>query len=157
MLKDIDIVLEDLRIRECIKEVSETGKIDKITEYVSDILNNSSNRIFMKFDEKYVELIYKILLRNTMKFKTYIEYPCNLGFADIYVVGNKEYTKHDIMIELKYIKKSECSDNILESKREEALAELNKYIKDDRINKENLIRYIVIFSGSEVKLLESIE
>ncbi len=111
----------------------------------------------MKFNEKYVELIYKILLRNTMKFKTYIEYPCNLGFADIYVVGNREYTKHDIMIELKYIKKSECSDNILESKREEALAELNKYIKDDRINKENLIRYIVIFSRSEVKLLESIE
>ena len=33
-----------------------------------------------------------------MKFKTYIEYPCNLGFADIYLVGNREYTKHDIMI-----------------------------------------------------------
>lgn len=91
-----------------------------------------------------------------MKFKTYIEYPCNLGFADIYVVGNREYTKHDIMIELKYIKKSDYNDILLESKKEEAKKQIEEYSKDDRIDKENLKKYVVIFVGNELKTLTEI-
>ena len=41
-----------------LKEIILEGKIDVISKYVEKILKLSDNKIFMKFDEKYVQLLY---------------------------------------------------------------------------------------------------
>jgi len=56
------------------------------------------------------------------------------------------------MIELKYLKKS--NRKLLESKRKEAIEQLEKYSQDKRIDKTNLKRYAVIFIGSDYKIYE---
>ena len=92
-----------------------------------------------------------ILLSHIGKIKT--EEELNQGYADIFIEGNKDYMNHDIIIELKYIKKSEYNKEILEEKIEEGKKQLNKYGLDERI-KEKVYKYIVVFVGNEIKCLE---
>ena len=150
------IDIDTNRIRECIKEIAETGEITKVTNYVQDILKETSNRIFIKFDEKYLQLIYYDILRNTLKFETTLEKECENGYIDIFIEGQNDLMNNNIIIELKYIKKSDYTEELLENKREEAIKQVNSYSKDNRINK-NLKKYIVLFVFNELKVLEEIK
>ena len=62
------------------------------------------------------------------------------------------------MIELKYLKITdyEKNNNLLEIKKKEAIGQLNNYSKDERINKTSLRKYVVIFVGTNLKILEEI-
>ena len=141
-----------------LKEIILEGKIDVISKYVERILKLSDNRIFMKFDEKYVQLLYFSLLINKKEFHIYSEYQTSGGYVDLMIFKNMDICKNNIMIELKYIKKSDYDkDNgLLEVKRKEAISQLLSYSEDDRLDKTNLKRYVVIFVGNDLKLLEEV-
>ena len=158
ILRDIKIEIDDSIVRDAIKEMAQLGKIDVLTNYVSKILKKSDNRIFMKFDEKYIQAIYFTLLISNRLFNSYNEYPCINGYIDLMLFSNNELCKYDIMIELKYISIKEYRRNrkLLNKKREEAIEQLNKYSLDERISKENLRKYIVVFVGNEARVLESV-
>lgn len=134
------------------------GKIDILTNYVSKILKKSDNRIFMKFDERYIQTVYFTLLISNRLFNSYNEYPCDNGYVDLMFFSNSELCKYDIMIELKYLKVKEYRRNrkLLELKREEAINQLNSYSLDERIDKNKLKKYVVIFIGHDLKCLESV-
>ena len=72
------------------------------------------------------------------------------------IFKNSDTCKYDIMIELKYIKNSEYNDILLEEKREEAIKQLDIYSKDERLDISILKRYVVIFVGHNLKVLEEI-
>lgn len=155
MLNEINIILDDNSMNDSIKEMVENGKIDKISNYVSEILKLSDNRIFMKFDEKYVQNIYFTLLCKNNLFKVYNEYPCSNGYIDLMLIKNNERCKCNIMIELKYIKKRDYSKNYFNKIKNEGIEQLNSYSKDERID-ENTKKYLVIFVGNKIKFLEEI-
>ncbi len=50
------------------------GKLEKYTMYASRMLSECDNRVFIKFDEKYIALMYYTLLRHPA-LSVYIEYP----------------------------------------------------------------------------------
>ena len=77
-----------------LKEIILDGKIEVISKYVERILKLSDNRIFMKFDEKYVQLIYFSLLINRGEFIAYNEYQCKNGFIDLMLLKNKEISSY---------------------------------------------------------------
>ena len=154
ILNENNILIDNIREKRCIKEISENYNIEKITKYVSEILKETSNRILIKFDEKYISLLYYTLLRKTTKFHTYLEYPSNNGYIDIFIEGNKKDMNRNILIELKYIKKSDYNETLIKEKYEESKMQVNKYSSDLRL--ENPIKYIVIFVGNDVKYLEKI-
>jgi len=158
ILKDINIIIDDSIIRESIKEMAEYGTIKILTDYVSEILKKSDNRIFMKFDEKYIQTIYFTLLISNRLFNTYNEYQTSNGYIDLMLFKNSELCNYDIMIELKYLKVKEYKRNrkLLDVKKEEATKQLEEYSMDDRINKNTLKRYVVIFVGSTLKILEEV-
>ena len=62
------------------------------------------------------------------------------------------------MIELKFLKVKDYRRNrkLLGVKREEAINQLRTYSDDERINKTNLKKYVVIFIGHDLKLLEEV-
>ena len=158
LLRDIKINIDNNLISESLKEIVYDGKIEKITKYVEKILKLSDNKIFMKFDEKYVQLLYFSLLINKKEFYIYNEYPVSNGYVDLMLVKNTDICKYDIMIELKYLKVKEYRRNrkLLNIKREEAINQLNSYSIDDRIDKTNLKKYVVIFVGNDIKVLENV-
>lgn len=156
LLRDNDIKVDSNIIIECIKEIIFEGKIDKISNYISEILKYNDNRVFRNFDEKYIEVLYFGLLTGKREFTIYNEYPCSNGYIDVMFFRNNKLCKYDIMIELKYIKKSDYSDDLLKKKNKEASEQLVKYSLDDRIDKDKLKRYVVIFVGNDVKMIEEV-
>ena len=156
ILSDMKITFDSNYLRECYKELIVEGKINKITNYIKEILSKVDNRDFIQFDEKYIKLMYFTLLCGNKNFNTYTEYPTNHGYIDVMLFKNGNYSKYDIMIELKYIKKSDYRKNkkLLLIKKEEAKNQINHYVKDERIPKENLKKYIVIFIGEKVEVIE---
>ena len=159
ILNDMKITFDSNYLRECYKELIVEGKINKITNYIKEILSKVDNRDFIQFDEKYIKLMYFTLLCGNKNFNTYTEYPTNHGYIDVMLFKNGNYSKYDIMIELKYIKKSDYRKNkkLLQIKKEEAKKQINNYVKDERIPKENLKKYIVIFIGEKVEVIEELE
>ena len=159
ILSDMKITFDSNYLRECYKELIVEGKINKITNYIKEILSKVDNRDFIQFDEKYIKLMYFTLLCGNKNFNTYTEYPTNHGYIDVMLFKNGNYSKNDIMIELKYIKKSDYRKNkkLLLIKKEEAKNQINHYVKDERIPKENLKKYIVIFIGEKIEIIEEIK
>ena len=153
------ITFDSNYLRECYKELIVEGKINKITNYIKEILSKVDNRDFIQFDEKYIKLMYFTLLCGNKNFNTYTEYPTNHGYIDVMLFKNGNYSKYDMMIELKYIKKSDYRKNkkLLLIKKEEAKNQINHYVKDERIPKENLKKYIVIFIGEKIEIIEEIK
>ena len=157
ILNNSNITLNQDRQNGLVYELLTTGRIDKLINYVSEILKIADNRTFIKFDEKYIQLLIFAILMNYKEVKTYTEYPTNAGYIDIILFKNSDLSKYNIMIELKYLKKSEYRKNkkLLLMKKEEAIAQLNNYSSDDRIPKD-IYKYVVIFIGNKVQLIEKI-
>jgi len=127
ILSENNIDIEDVKYTDSFDGISYTGKIDKLNKYVEAILKEYSNRIFIKFDEKYIQLIYYNILRNTKRFNTYMEREFNKGYADIYIESNNDINKYNILIELKYLPKKSLKER--KEKISEGKIEIEKYIK----------------------------
>ena len=157
ILRDMDIEISVAEKDIYLKELLLEGKINYLTKYIEKILAKVDNRNFIKFDEKYIELMYFTLLMENPNIRVYTEYPTNAGYIDIIIFKNSDLSKYNIMIELKYLKKSEYRKNkkLLSMKKEEAIAQLNNYSSDDRIPKD-IYKYVVIFIGNKVQLIEKI-
>ena len=97
LLRDIKINIDTAEISESLKEIVYEGRIDRISKYVETILKLSDNKIFMKFDEKYVQLLYFSLLINKGEFIIYNEYQCKNGFIDLILLKNSHICKYDII------------------------------------------------------------
>ena len=154
ILNKMKITIDYKRMEAIFNETISSSKITELSEYVSDLLKSTDNRIFMKFDEKYIALIYYTLLRHPL-MAIYLEYPCKNGYIDIYLQSqNKEIMKKNIIIELKYIKKQDYTDKLLEEKRKEAKEQLLNYSEDERLG--DVCRYLVVFVGNDLKILEEV-
>ena len=141
-----------------LKELEETGNIEPLTKLVEEFLTHISNQNLRKFDEKYVKLIYLMLLASTDQLLVYDEFPSGNGFIDIMIKKSSgSYAKYGTMIELKYIKKTDTTDAKIESELAEGITQIKEYIKDERINKiSNLKKYVIIFSGYEAVRIEEV-
>ena len=108
-------------------------------------MTSLSNRDYMRFDEKYIKLLYYGIAMNTKSVyyvKSEPEYMRN--YPDILMIPkdtNKCYQA--IMIEFKYLKKDEKS--LLKDKQKEAIEQIKKYAEYEEIKRiENLHKYAVV-------------
>ena len=152
LLKIANIQIDTNKMNKIIEEIVMENKIEKLSKYVEEILKLSDNRIFMKFDEKYIEVIYFSLLMKNNYFDVYTEYPNKNGYIDVYLKSKNELMKKNIMIELKYIKKKDYNEKLLKEKIKEGKSQLENYSKDERIN--NVLKYLVVYVGNDLKILD---
>ncbi len=152
LLKMVNVQIDTNKMNTIIEEIVTENKIEKLNKYVEEILKLSDNRIFMKFDEKYIEVIYFSLLMKNNYFDVYTEYPNKNGYIDVYLKSKNELMKKNIMIELKYIKKKDYNEKLLKEKIKEGKSQLESYSKDERIN--NVLRYLVVYIGNDLKVLD---
>ncbi len=152
-LEEINIGYDSKVLSE-INEELKRGKIERIVNYVSEILKKLDNRDFIKLDEKSLKYLFFAYLINNKNFNVRSEYPSNGGYIDIYLIKNNDLIKNNIMIELKYIKKKDYNEKLLKEKIEEGKAQLIKYSKDERIN--NALKYLVVYVGNDLKILDLI-
>ncbi len=138
-------------------EMLEFGRIDKIINTVEQYLHSLSNRDYIRFDEKYVKVIFYSICKmlGTMIVKSELE--ISEGYADILLIPREKIEeRYGILIEFKYIKQEEyIKDNdLLQKRQEEARTQLERYKSSQEIKlipKLKAYSVVAIKSKLEVK------
>lgn len=135
---------------EIARELAIEGKIDKAIELLGKYLKNLSNRDYIKFDEKYVKLIFYCIVMNLKIYRVKSEMEVQRKYPDILLIPraiSKNYK--GIMIEFKYLKKEE--KDRLKEKQEEAKKQIKEYMNFEEIKElKNLNSYTVIAVNDEL-------
>ena len=106
MDKEAEFRIDNNANQEILIQLAKEGRIDKIVEILKIYLNNLSNRDLIKFDEKYIKLIFYCIAMNIKAYSTKSEMEVNRNYPDILLVprdSSKGYKA--VMVEFKYIKK----------------------------------------------------
>ena len=131
-------------------QIALEGKIDKIIELMHKYLENLSNRDLVKFDEKYVKLIFYCIAMNLKIFRLKSEMEVQRKYPDILLIPkDQEKGYKAVMIEFKYLKKSE--EARLEEKQKEAKKQIEEYGEFEEIKEiPNLYKYTVVAVNDKV-------
>ena len=140
--------------QEILIQLAMEGRIDKIVEVLRIYLNNLSNRDLIKFDEKYIKLIFYCIAMNIKSYSTKSEMEVNRNYPDILLVP-RDRTKgyRSIMVEFKYIKKGEKAK--VKDKQKEAREQIERYSSFEDIKDiEGLRKYTLVVTPSEIYMEE---
>jgi len=150
----IDVLEQELAL----DELAEEGKINKLTTVVSEFLMQTSGRNKIKFDERYIKLIYSFIMSSTDQYFIYDEYPARQGYGDLVALRTPaSYAKYELLLELKYIKTRETNVAKIEKEFEKGVGQIADYMKDKRLAMlPHLKKFVVVFSGFEVVKLEEV-
>ena len=139
---------------EILREIALEWKIAKIVEVLKIYLNNLSNRDLIKFDEKYIKLIFYCIAMNIKAYSTKSEMEVNRNYPDILLVprdNSKGYKA--VMVEFKYIKKGEVAK--LEDKQKEAREQIERYSSFEDIKDiQGLRKYTIVVATNDIYVEE---
>ena len=154
MNKEAEFRIDNSTNQEILIQLAMEGRIDKIVEVLKIYLNNLSNRDLIKFDEKYIKLIFYCIAMNINSYSTKPEMEVNRNYPDILLVP-RDRTKgyKSIMVEFKYLKKGETAK--LEDKQKEAREQIERYSQFDDIKDiEGLRKYTIVVATDEIYVEE---
>ena len=148
--KTADLYISQSDYNEMLREIALEGKIDKAIEMLKEYLKNLSNRDYIKFDEKYVKLIFFCIAMNLKIFRLKSEMEIQRKYPDILLIPkDKSKGYKGVMIEFKYLKKEEAGK--LKEKQEEAKKQIKEYMEFEEIKElENIISYTVVAVNDEI-------
>ncbi len=148
--EELDYDLNVSEVNDSIRELALKGNNSKLVSIVEKTLNKLSNRDYIKFDEKYVKLIFLTYCFLSKIYLVKSEYEVNGGYIDIALLKqvNMEPTYFGIF-ELKYISKFQYNnegEDIVKKKTEEAIEQLNKYNESQELRDlSNLKKWVIVF------------
>ena len=154
MNEEAEFRIDNSTNQEILIQLAMEGRIDKIVEVLRIYLNNLSNRDLIKFDEKYIKLIFYCIAMNISSYSTKSEMEVNRNYPDILLVP-RDRTKgyKSIMVEFKYLKKGETAK--LEDKQKEAREQIERYSQFEDIKDiEGLRKYTIVVATSEIYVEE---
>ena len=154
MNKEAEFRIDNTASQQILEEIALEGKIDKMVEMLRIYLNNLSNRDLIKFDEKYIKLIFYCLAMNMKIYSTKSEMKVNRNYPDILLVPRDRSKGYKaIMVEFKYLKKGEVAK--LEDKQKEAREQIERYCTFDDIKDiEGLRKYTIVVASNEIYVQE---
>jgi hypothetical protein len=158
----IDYEIDVSDIEDSITEIALEGKNENLIKVVEKTLNKLSNRDYIKFDEKYVKLIFLAYCFLSKIYLVKSEYEVDNGYIDIALLkqANMEPTYFAIF-ELKYITKAEYEkegDKIVELKKKEAIEQLKKYkASQELMGLPNLKKWALVFVNDSCVVNSEIE
>ena len=154
MNKEAEFRIDNTASQQILEEIALEGKIDKMVEMLRIYLNNLLNRDLIKFDEKYIKLIFYCLAMNMKIYSTKSEMEVNRNYPDILLVPRDRSKGYKaIMVEFKYLKKGEVAK--LEDKQKEAREQIERYCTFDDINDiEGLRKYTIVVASNEIYVQE---
>ncbi|KLO23276.1 AAA family ATPase [Marinitoga sp. 1155] len=145
-------------IENAIITILEDGKIEPFAKEIENLLSKMDNRIFMGLDEKYIKAIMYSYLVLTPYAMVKMEYPVENWYIDIAMFKRYEEVPYEAIIEVKYIKQKEYTEEKLKRKIKQAKEQIEKYKKSYELNTKNetMKKFIVIFVGKEAKYIEEV-
>ena len=152
--KEAEFRIDSSTNQEILIQLAQEGRINKIVEVLKIYLNNLSNRDLIKFDEKYIKLIFYCIAMNIKSYSVKSEMEVNRNYPDILLVPRDRKKGYKaIMVEFKYLKKDETAK--LEDKQKEAREQIERYSEFDDIKDiEGLRKYTIVVAGNELYVEE---
>ena len=138
-------------------QILETGDISGIIEILGTYLSNLSNRDYKNFDEKYEKVIFYSLAKmlGTMLVKSELE--VGGKYSDILMIPKEKINeRYGILIEFKYIKKEDYTEETLKQKQDEAKKQLEKYLITEEIKMIPKLRTYSIVAIKDELVVEEI-
>lgn len=148
--EELDYELNVSEVNDSIREIALKGNNSKLVSIVEKTLNRLSNRDYIKFDEKYVKLIFLTYCFLSKIYLVKSEYEVDDGYIDIALLKqvNMEPTYFGIF-ELKYISKLQFNnegEEIVKKKTEEAIKQLKNYNNSEELKHiPNLKKWAIVF------------
>ena len=148
--KTTELQITQSDYNEILQEIAIEGKIDKIIEMLEKYLKNLSNRDYIKFDEKYVKLIFFCIAMNLKIFRLKSEMEIQRKYPDILLIPKDQSKGYKgVMIEFKYLKKGE--EEKLKEKQEEARKQIEEYGEMEEIKElKNIEKYTVVAVNDKI-------
>ena len=136
--------ITDSEYVEILREIAIEGKIEKLVGLAQKYLENLSNRDYVKFDEKYVKLIFYCISMNFKVYRLKSEMEVQRKYPDILLIPKDRSKNYKaVMIEFKYLKKEEESK--LQEKQEEAKKQIEEYAEMEEIKEiPNMNKYTIV-------------
>ena len=148
--KTTELQITQSDYNEILQEIAIEGKIDKIIEMLEKYLKSLSNRDYIKFDEKYVKLIFFCIAMNLKIFRLKSEMEIQRKYPDILLIPKDQSKGYKgVMIEFKYLKKGE--EEKLKEKQEEARKQIEEYGEMEEIKElKNIEKYTVVAVNDKI-------
>jgi hypothetical protein len=147
-----DMIIETSALKNAIESMANNGDLKQFISYISEnAFSRLSDHDLQQFDEKYIKILLLAYLFMYEKYKAMNEYETVPGRADIFLQRNpiNPSARYEWILELKYCKVSD-SEAEIETKRKEALTQINKYINADRIKgRPDLKAAAIVFIGKD--------
>ena len=149
-----NIQIEESMYNKVLEEIALRGEINEISNLARKYLNNLSNRDAVKFDEKYVKLIFYCIMMNLNLYRIKSEMEVQRKYPDLLLIPKQKPEEYySVMIEFKYLKKEEKSK--LEEKQKEAKEQIKEYSEFEEIKSlQKLRKYTVVAVNDEIYIEE---
>ncbi|MBF0240106.1 MAG: AAA family ATPase [SAR324 cluster bacterium] len=125
-------------------------------ELIEAELKALSNRDFIQFDEKYVQLLFVTFARLSDLYFVQSQREVSQKYPDVMLLHRPPFfPTHQFLLEFKYLKKSDESQ--LDTKLQEGISQLQGYLQHEEIQAlAGLKSYVVVFVGCELREVREI-
>lgn len=150
--ESMDYELNTVDIQEALEEIALDGTNKSLVQIVEKTLHKLSNRDYIKFDEKYVKLIFLTYCFLSKIYLVKSEYEVENGYIDIALLKQVNVNpKYFAIFELKYISKKEYAEKgeaLVRERLAEAKSQLERYQTSEELSKITYLKkWAVIFVG----------
>ena len=142
--------------KQAVKQLLNEQKNDKLVACVEETLSSMDNRDYQNFDEKIIKMLLTGILLPSDFLMLKSEYPVEKGYIDI-ALFPKNIQAPIMLLELKYMKSSNFTEQKLQNKRNEAYNQLQNYGSAREFKGSDIIKWILIFSKNRCVLNERID
>ncbi|PKQ70251.1 AAA family ATPase [Raineya orbicola] len=144
--------------QQALSDMAITGNYEKFFTLIEKLLQNLSNRDYIRFDEKHVKMVFLAYLINANIFLVQSEREvAGGGYVDIelFIRPNNPFTHHQFAIELKYLKKEQ--EALLAETMQEAKEQiLNYYRNDTLLQSKKMLNLLAVVTVKDKVFVEKL-
>ncbi len=151
-------IIEELKVGELTRQILLEGKIDELIATLKKYLTGLSNRDYTKFDEKYVKIIVYSICKMLGAILVKSELEVESKYSDLLLIPKEKLDeRYGILIEFKYIKKEDYTEEVLKQKQDEARKQLEKYKEAEEIKMLPKLRSYSIVAVKDEVIVEEVK
>lgn len=146
-------------------KMAQENDVQPFIQLIEQTLQGLSNRDFIRFDEKYIKVLFVGFANLANLYYVKSEPEVGQKYVDVlFLYRPPHFPKYQFVFEIKYLKKKDAAR--LNTVREEAVAQLRGYLGSPElqafINRpgrgmETVRAYVVVFVGEQAQVVEEIQ
>jgi len=143
-------------VKTAIRNLAQHNEIKPFIHLVENALKNLSNQDFKKFDEKYIKALFVGFASLSNLYLVKSEPEIESKYPDIlFLYRPPFFPKYQFLFEIKYLNKA--GEKALKTKEDKAITQVKEYLQFEEIKSlKNLKSYVLIFVGSDIKIVKEI-